>query len=192
MDIPKLMVLTPDQFSLLHDADPDGFYERDMRDQLFRLVQKLENFSKDCSRPELDMLKKHQRHALGLRLPKNAKSHHDIDMVGGLLVEGQHKADVKLGGGLVISDTGVVKGNITAASVVCRGVIKGDILARGTVHLCADGRIEGNVEAATLQIEDGARFMGHCRLEPELKPESASTWDSFKSLLGMGPSSTSN
>ena len=192
MDIPKLMVLTADQFHLLLDSDPDGFYERDMRDQLSRLVQKLENFSKDCSRPEADLLKKHRRHALGLRFPKGTVSEHIVDIPGGLLVEGCHKSDAILGGGLVVADTGEVDGNVTAASVVCRGVIKGNILARGTVHLCANGRIEGNVEAANLQIEDGARFMGHCRLEPELKPEPASAWESFKSLLGMGSSPTGN
>lgn len=185
MDIPKLMVLTEDQFHLLLEADPDGYYDREMRDQLFRLVQKLENFSKDCSRPEADLLKKHKRHALGLRFPTDMVSHHIVDISGGMLVEGRHEADAILGGGLVVADTGIVIGNITAASVVCRGVIKGDIVARGTVHLCANGRIEGNVEAANLQIEDGARFMGHCRLEPEFKPEPASAWKSIKSLLGM-------
>lgn len=186
MDIPKLMVLTADQFRLLHDSDPDGFYERDMRDQLFRLVQKLENFSKDCSRPEADLLRIHKRHALGIKLPAGTVNKHLIEIEGGLLVEGVHAADAKLGGGLVVDDSGEVKGSITAASVVCRGKIKGDITARGIVHLCANGVIEGNVEAANLQIEDGARFMGHCRLEPEMKPEPTSAWNSFKSLLGIG------
>ncbi|QPJ61441.1 MAG: polymer-forming cytoskeletal protein [Candidatus Nitronauta litoralis] len=192
MDIPKLMVLTADQFHLLLDADPDGFYDRDTRDQLLRLVQKLENFSKDCSRPEADLLRKHKRHTLGLRFPKGTVSQHTVDISGGMLVEGRHEADAILGGGLVVADTGTVVGKVTAASIVCRGVIKGDIVARGTVHLCANGRIEGNVEAATLQIEDGARFMGHCRLEPELKPKPTTAWNSFKSLLGMGSSQASD
>ncbi len=180
------MVLTPDQFRLLLEADPDGFYERDMRDQLLRLVGKLESFQKDCSRPEMDLYRKHQRQALGLRFPPKSESGHPVEIAGGLLVEGSQTGDVILGGGLVVADTGRVTGNIRAASVVCRGIIKGDILARGTVHLCAHGQVEGCVEAATLQIEDGARFSGHCRLEPELKPQPAGTWASVKKLLGMG------
>lgn len=186
MDIPKLMVLTADQFRLLLGADPDGYYERDTRDQLLRLIQKLENFQKDCSRPEMDLYRRHQRKALGIRLPAGSETRHPVEIPGGLLVEGLQQGDVDLGGGLVVADSGEVTGNITAASVVCRGKIKGDIRARGTVHLCADGQVEGRVEAATLQIEDGARFTGHCHLEPELNSPSPSAWASVKKLLGMG------
>lgn len=188
MDIPKLMVLTAEQFRLLLGADPDGFYERDTREQLLRLIQKLENFQKDCSRPEMDLYRRHQRKALGLHLKAGSRHQHAIEIDGGLLVEGSQQGDLHLGGGLVVADGGKVKGNIQAASVVCRGKIKGDIKAAGTVHLCAKGQVDGCVEAATLQIEDGARFTGHCRLEPDLKPPPPSTWDSVKKLLGMASS----
>ena len=182
---PKLMVLTEEQYRVLDAADPNGFYRQDQRDRLLRWLQKLENFHQDCSRFETALRKKFRGDTLGLHLPEGQVSREGIHIEGGLLLEGRHEADVSLGGGLVVTETGELTGRVEARSVVCRGLIRGDILARETVHLCARGAIHGNVKAACLQIEDGARFMGHCHLEPECKPAPRGLWTQVLEKLGM-------
>lgn len=185
MALPKLMVLTLDQYRLLDAADPNGFFDRDHRDQVLRLLNKLDNFRRDCSRLESALRKKFRGRPLNLHIPKGTVTRDALSLAGALMLGGRHEADVNIGGGLVVTETGKLTGRVETASVVCRGVIRGDILARGTVHLCAQGRIEGNVKAACLQIEDGARFSGHCHLEPDLKPKPAGAWASVLKLLGV-------
>lgn len=63
---------------------------------------------------------------------------------------------------LTIRPGGLVKGEITAETVVVYGKVKGTIKAK-TVQLLASCQVEGVVMHETLSIEDGAFLDGKCK-----------------------------
>jgi len=88
-----------------------------------------------------------------------------------VLIEGNIKTDGELQldgsiigdlacGGLVMGETGAVKGTITADNVTVRGQIQGEIRAR-TVRLEKSASVEGNVFHESLSVEAGAKLTGH-------------------------------
>lgn len=172
----KLTVLTPEQFQTLYDADPNGYYESDQRDRLTRIVTKLKSFRKNCSRTEIALLKKFQTVVFAWHLPRGEATHGPIRSEGRLLLEGKHEGDMDLGQSLVVESCGELTGKVHAASVVCRGKIKGDINSPGLVRIHAGGEVEGEIVATSIQIEEGSRFKGDCRLIDPPKTARPSPW----------------
>ncbi|OFZ54285.1 MAG: hypothetical protein A2428_06820 [Bdellovibrionales bacterium RIFOXYC1_FULL_54_43] len=69
------------------------------------------------------------------------------------------------GSTLILSETGVVEGNISADILVVDGFVHGDILARTRVVISRTGRVIGNIRAPSLAVEFGAYFEGKCTME---------------------------
>lgn len=166
-------VLSGEQFERLSQVEPHRFFEWDLHEELESILNCLEQGRRRCSRREAALWRKFRDVKFGLLIPSSRTCYKRVDIRGHLMVDGCQKGDAILGGGMVVGESGRVFGRVTARSVVCRGVIQGDMLVSGTIHLAANGRIEGRVEASSLQIEDGARFLGHCRLAPETQPSPA-------------------
>lgn len=71
--------------------------------------------------------------------------------ISGLLelnIEGDQKVSV--------TETGYIKGNITAANIIISGKVDGDIYAKNSLILRSTAEIEGSVYAPSLAIEEGA------------------------------------
>jgi cytoskeletal protein CcmA (bactofilin family) len=58
-----------------------------------------------------------------------------------------------------------VRGGVVAREVVISGKLAGKLQASDLVRLLKGGKIEGDVEARRLVIEDGAVFDGSCAME---------------------------
>lgn len=91
----------------------------------------------------------------------------DLVVVGSITSEGEVQLDGSLegdvrAGSLTIGEEASVKGEVIAESVVVRGRIEGSLRAR-QVQLASTARIEGDIVHATLAVESGAFFDGHCR-----------------------------
>jgi cytoskeletal protein CcmA (bactofilin family) len=94
----------------------------------------------------------------------------------GTLIEGKFSCNenVRLDGGIhgevvvdkrfVMGDTSYVQGNITARDAAIKGKIKGDLFIKEALHLLDTAVIEGNITARTMIVEEGARYMGACRI----------------------------
>jgi cytoskeletal protein CcmA (bactofilin family) len=59
---------------------------------------------------------------------------------------------------LVIGEGAMVIGNVSAGSVICRGVIAGDIVAEEEVELLASASLSGTVRAPLLSVDDSVLF----------------------------------
>ncbi len=77
---------------------------------------------------------------------------------GELQLDGSITGDVSCGG-LVMGETGAVKGTISADSVTIRGTVKGEIRAR-SVRLEKSAIVEGDVVHESLSVEAGAKLTG--------------------------------
>lgn len=65
-------------------------------------------------------------------------------------------------GAVKIGASSVVIGNITAASAVIAGAVKGDIDVKGPVILDASAIVMGNIKSKSVQINNGAVIEGMC------------------------------
>lgn len=76
-------------------------------------------------------------------------------------LDGTVEGDVRAGS-LIIGEDAAVTGEVFAETVVIRGKVTGSVCAR-QVQLASTARIEGDIVHATLSVESGAYFDGHCR-----------------------------
>lgn len=81
-------------------------------------------------------------------------------------VHGQLKGKVRApeGSTLVLGETGVIEGNVQADRVVIDGYVKGDIHAFTNIVISSSGRVIGNLNAPSIQIECGAFFEGSSKM----------------------------
>ena len=82
----------------------------------------------------------------------------------GLRIEGQFKGTIDCQGDIVIGKGGIVRSQVSARNVTIAGKLFGEVTARERLTILAPGEMEGNITAATLVIEDGARFNGTSRM----------------------------
>lgn len=78
-----------------------------------------------------------------------------------LRVDGRVRGEVRVEGVLEVAPGGRIEvGPVHAGDVRIAGEIVADVRAVGTVELWNGGRLEGDVRAASLDIEEGATFLG--------------------------------
>lgn len=81
-----------------------------------------------------------------------------IRALGTVWVDGRVEGDICTDDLVVIGDGAVVIGNVSANSVICRGMLMGDIVAAEEVELMASASFHGTVRAPVLSVDDGALF----------------------------------
>lgn len=80
---------------------------------------------------------------------------------GSLRIDGKFEGEIKTDEELVVGETGKVKTNIDAKSVVVAGSVIGNIRAEEEVKLLETGRILGDITTPTLTIQRGVIAQGH-------------------------------
>ena len=65
-----------------------------------------------------------------------------------------------------VSETGIVKASITARVVRISGAVAGDINGSEKVMISKSGRVQGNIVAPRVQLDDGALFRGSIDMSP--------------------------
>src|SRR5689334_5018401 len=85
---------------------------------------------------------------------------------GELTFDGKVEGDIASEGTLTLGENAVVKGTIDVGSVVVRGKITGNIVAKDKIELKAKTELFGDVRAAKLLIEEGVTFVGKSEVNP--------------------------
>ena len=75
-------------------------------------------------------------------------------------------AKSRLTASLNLGDSAVVNGNINAQSVVVRGKINGNIIAKEKIDIKAKTELFGDIRASKLAIEEGVTFVGKTEVNP--------------------------
>ena len=97
-------------------------------------------------------------------LGKGAKLVGKIALDGPARIEGHVEGEIEAKDTLTIGEGAVVKAKITGTTVIVHGQVTGDVTARARLELRSPGRIQGNVSTASLVIQDGTTFEGHCAM----------------------------
>jgi len=96
----------------------------------------------------------------------------DVELKGTLKFSGEMTFDGKLDGdinsegSLQLGDNAVIKGNINVNTVVVRGKINGNVIAREKIDIKAKTEMFGDIRAPKLVIEDGVTFVGKSEVNP--------------------------
>lgn len=94
-----------------------------------------------------------------------------------LIIEGSVKGTVRLkANSLTIGAKGRVTADVYAHSITVDGTMKGDLYASERLVIRKSARVQGNIAAPRVMLEDGAKFKGTVEMDPES--------DSLKSAFG--------
>lgn len=80
---------------------------------------------------------------------------------GSLRIDGKFEGEIKTDDELVVGETGKVKTNISAKSVVIAGTVIGNIKADDEVKLLETAKVLGDIETPYLSIQRGVIAQGH-------------------------------
>lgn len=87
-----------------------------------------------------------------------------IKSEAGVRIDGQLTGDIDCEGDITVGEKGVVKSNISGREVVIQGTVHGDIKAKTKLIITSSGKLYGNTNAPSLNIEDGAIFTGSSKM----------------------------
>lgn len=94
-----------------------------------------------------------------------------IEGEGVVQVEGVVEGEFRMTGAVIVSETGLVRGPITADVVRVAGKVEGDVTAREHMRLEQTGALIGDVATASLVVEDGGCLNGRSTMTKAPDPE---------------------
>lgn len=102
-----------------------------------------------------------------IRIPKNTTIVGELRSSGEVRIDGRFEGQGLIEGTLILTESCVWIGDITADTVVIEGVVEGDIIARKKLLVRPHARIYGNVKSPAIDISNGAKLFCHIDM---LKP----------------------
>lgn len=95
-------------------------------------------------------------------ISKGSEVKGDINVAGNLRVDGAIRGNVRAQGDIEVSLGGVIEGkDVRARNIIIHGLVKATLTAEEQLRIHAQGEVQGDVTAQALDIESGARFVGH-------------------------------
>jgi len=100
----------------------------------------------------------------------------DIEIVGSVKaasdihLAGKLNGDLNCNGNAIVGETANIKGNISANATSVMGQVNGNISVKDRVELKATARLNGDIRAKRLIVEDGATFVGKSEVNPAGAP----------------------
>jgi cytoskeletal protein CcmA (bactofilin family) len=115
-----------------------------------------------------------------------------IKFSGELTFDGKLEGDINSEGSLNLGDNAVVKGNIDVGSVIVRGKVNGNVVAKEKIDIKAKTELFGDIRSPKLVIEEGVTFVGKSEVNPNkvspLAPPSPRTSEASRTgPPGKGP-----
>ena len=87
------------------------------------------------------------------------------------VVEGVLEGELELDGSVAVGPDGTLVGPVRARGVEVAGEVHGDVLASDGVAIRAGGRVQGDVRARRIAIDDGAALHGGIEMDFDLDDE---------------------
>src|SRR5262245_17705896 len=90
----------------------------------------------------------------------------NLKFSGELTFDGKVDGEIQTDGTLHLGDSAIINGNINAQTVVLRGKINGNIVAKDKIEIKAKTELFGDIRASKLAIEEGVTFVGKTEVNP--------------------------
>jgi cytoskeletal protein CcmA (bactofilin family) len=91
----------------------------------------------------------------------------DCDTEGTVRIEGSVEGNIRAGKAVVVGKGGTVNGDIFTQDAVISGTVTGSLRAESRLEVQATSRIEGEIQAARMQLDEGAVLNGSVTLGEE-------------------------
>ena len=86
-------------------------------------------------------------------------------MVSGTLrIDGEFEGDILNCDRLEIGEHGIMRADVEVKDALIIGRVYGNIRALGSIEMKAGARVEGDVAALTVAMDQGVRFTGRCTM----------------------------
>ncbi len=102
-----------------------------------------------------------------------AKLEGKFDIADSIQIECEVGGQLKVGGKLVIGESGSVHADVQTVDAIIHGQYEGNMVATGSVEVTATGRVHGNIETNSLVISKGGFFNGNVVKSKESQAEAA-------------------
>lgn len=83
-----------------------------------------------------------------------------ISYSGTVRIDGFLEGEIHTEGVLLIGDEAVIQAKVTAGTIVCKGKVTGDVVAKERVKLRAPAVFNGSMKTPVLSMEDGVLYNG--------------------------------
>lgn len=87
-----------------------------------------------------------------------------LSFEGSVEIDGQIHGEIDAKDTVIIGDKAIVQAQITAGTVIVKGKVTGDVVARKRIELQAPARLVGNITTPSLVIHEGVVFEGNCSM----------------------------
>src|SRR5437773_1072411 len=111
----------------------------------------------------------------------------NLKFSGELTFEGKLEGEITSDGILHLGETGAVNGNLNVSSVVVRGKINGNVIAKDRIEIKSKAEVFGDVRSAKLVIEEGVTFVGKTEVNPNKVAPTAAPPPRTPTLDGQRP-----
>jgi len=102
--------------------------------------------------------------AMNTIIGKGTKIEGTMDVAQSLRIDGSFKGSLNTSDTLIVGSTGeLIDVMLKVKNAIIGGMVKGNVTASNKVTLESTSRLEGDLTAKLLIIEEGALFSGSCR-----------------------------
>ena len=77
-------------------------------------------------------------------------------------IDGKAEGEIRTTGTLIVGEHAVIKGMVSARTVITSGKINGTVTAAEKIQILKPGILIGDIRTPAIAIEDGAHFHGMC------------------------------
>jgi cytoskeletal protein CcmA (bactofilin family) len=95
-------------------------------------------------------------------LAKGADFKGILNFDGTIRIDGRVEGEVHTTGTLIIGEQAVIKGILSAGTLMTSGKINGTVTATDKIQILKPGILIGDIRTPGISIEDGAHFHGMC------------------------------
>jgi cytoskeletal protein CcmA (bactofilin family) len=88
----------------------------------------------------------------------------DCETDGAVRVEGTVHGNIRAGKAVVIGKDGLVEGDIQTQDAVISGRVKGSLRAESRLEVQSTSRVEGEISAGRMQLEEGSLLNGTVKI----------------------------
>lgn len=85
-------------------------------------------------------------------------------------VDGKVTGNIKVEGGVILGEKGVIVGDIETASAIIYGVVNGNVKVT-QLEIKKSGKVNGDIKTETLEIEFGAQYNGKLEMKQLIQAE---------------------
>ena len=85
-----------------------------------------------------------------------------IHFDGTIRIDGRVEGEIRATGKVIVGEEAVIKGVVSAGSVVNNGKMNATVTAKENIQLSKTGILIGDIRTTSIEIEDGAHFHGMC------------------------------